>query len=161
MSTFDPALSYDYSRGCWLPALQLSVQEVFGLMLGCALEVPHGPPLEQGLGVVAMVGLAGQLCGIVTLRCSSSAAARMASLMLGIDTGEVGSQRWDAVGELCNMIAGNFKYKISGLGDNCFLSVPTVITGEDYSLHAIASEEIHNVLLFEGESVVVGLEVHH
>ena len=108
-----------------------------------------------------MVGLAGRLCGILTVRCSAKSAAQMASKMLGIDPDQAGPERWDAVGEVCNMIAGNFKNKISGLGDGCMLSVPTVITGADYSLHSLADNgPIRATMLFEGEPVVLALEVH-
>jgi len=31
---------------------------------------------------------------------------------------------------------GNFKNKIDGLSDGCMLSLPTVITGSDYTLHS-------------------------
>jgi chemotaxis protein CheX len=161
MSSLDPALSSGRERDCWLPALQLSAQEVFSLMLGCVLETAQEPPPEQGLDIISMVGLAGQMCGIVTVRCSAKAAAQMASRMLGIDADQAGSQRWDAVGEVCNMIAGNFKNKINGLGDGCLLSVPTVITGADYSLHTMVDEEIHSAFLFEGEPIILGLEFHH
>jgi CheY-specific phosphatase CheX len=42
-----------------------------------------------------------------------------------------------ATSEICNMVAGNFKNKISGLGDGCCMLSPTsVITGEDYTVHA-------------------------
>jgi len=161
MSASNPALTADQGRARWVPALQLSVQEVFSLMLGCSLEIPPEPPVEEGLDIIAMVGLAGQVCGIVTVRCNAKAATGMASRMLGIDTDQVGSHMWDAVGEICNMIAGNFKNKISGLGDGCMLSIPTVITGADYSLHAMANEEFRTAFLFEGEPVMLSLEIHN
>jgi len=68
---------------------------------------------------------------------------------------------FDAVGEICNMVAGNFKNKISGLGDGCMLSVPTVISGADYNLRTLIDGEIRIVFLFEGEPVVFSLEVHN
>jgi chemotaxis protein CheX len=160
MNPVNPALSTS-GRECWLPTLQLAMQEVFELMLACPLDVPSEPPAEEGLDITAMVGLAGQLCGILSMRCSSKSAARMASRMLGIDAEKVGSEMWDAVGEICNMVAGNFKNKISGLGDGCMLSVPTVITGAEYSLHSMVNDEMHTTLLFEGEPVVLSLELHN
>jgi chemotaxis protein CheX len=147
-------------RECWLPTLQLAMQEVFELMLTCPLQVAAQPISEQELEITSMVGLAGQLCGILCVRCSSKSAARMASRMLGTDAETVGQEVWDAVGEICNMVAGNFKSKIPGLGDGCMLSVPTVITGTAYRLHPIVNEEMHTVLLFEGEPVVLSLEIH-
>lgn len=160
MSASHPTPASDAGRAGWLPVLQLSAQEVFGLMLGSTVEVPQESAMEPPTDVTAMVGLAGQVSGILTVRCSTNAAARIASLMLGVGADQAASQMWDAVGELCNMIAGNFKNKLGGVWDGCMLSVPTVITGADYSLHAMADEEICTVLLFEGEPLMLGLEVH-
>jgi chemotaxis protein CheX len=141
--------------------LQIAAQEVFELMVGCPLQVPPEPPAEQGLDITAMVGLAGQLCGVLTVRCNSKSAVRMASEMLGIEADQAGPEMWDAVGEVCNVTAGNFKNKITGLGDGCMLSVPTVITGGDYRLHSLADTgALRTVLLFEGEPVVISLEIH-
>ncbi len=147
-------------RECWNSTLQLAVQEVFELMLAYPLEISAQELSEEGLDITSMVGLAGQLQGIMTLRCNARSAARMASRMLGIDAECAGAEMWDAVGEICNMVAGNFKNKIAGLGDGCMLSVPTVITGADYSLHPMVNENIHSVFLFEGEPIVLTLEVH-
>jgi chemotaxis protein CheX len=145
--------------GEWLSTLELAVREVFELMLACPLEVPTEPPSVEGLDITSMVGLAGELCGVMTLRCRAKSASRMAARMLGIDA-EAGPQMWDAVGEICNMVAGNFKNKISGLGDGCQLSVPTVVAGGNYRLHRVVSDEIRTVMLFEGEPIVLTLEVH-
>lgn len=160
MNSSNPALPSSMGRECWLPTLQLAMQEVFELMLACPLVVPPEVPSEEGLDITSMVGLAGQLCGILSVRCSSKSAARMASRMLGIEAEKAGPEMWDAVGEICNMVAGNFKNKITGLGDGCMLSVPTVITGAEYSLHSMVNEEMHTIFLFEGEPVVLSLEVH-
>ena len=160
MNSSNPVLNMKV-RECWLPTLQLSMREVFELMLACPLEVPSESPIEAGLDITSMVGLAGQLCGILTLRSSRKSASRMASRMLGTDADAAGPEMWDAVGEICNMVAGNFKNKISGLGDGCVLSVPTVITGADYCLHSMVNEEIHSVFLFEGEPLVLSLEIYN
>lgn len=147
-------------RECWLPTLQLAIVEVFDLMLACTLEVPAEAPSGEGLDITSMVGLAGQLRGILSVRCSSKAAARMATLMLGTEADADGTEMWDAVGEICNMVAGNFKNKIAGLGDGCMLSVPTVITGAEYSLHSMVNDAIHTALLFQGEPIILTLEIH-
>lgn len=160
MNTAGPTPTSDVARDCWLPTMQLAMREVFELMLGYPLAVPSDPPPEEGLEITSMVGLAGQLCGILSVRCSAKSAARMASRMLGIDVEKAGPEMWDAVGEVCNMVAGNFKNKISGMGDGCMLSVPTVITGADYSVHSMVNENIHTTFLFEGEPVVLSLEIH-
>jgi chemotaxis protein CheX len=144
----------------WLPLLELACREVFEIMLGCKLDPPADGAAEPA-EFTAMVGLAGQLCGVLSLRCSAQAATLMASKMLGVDLRQADEHMWDALGEICNMIAGNFKNKLTGLGDHCMLSVPTVITGGDYSLHALAdAAPMEAVFTFEGGPLVVGLEVH-
>ena len=161
MSHPEPAVTETLGREYWLPTLQLATQEVFDLMLASTLETPVGPTSKEGLDITSMVGLAGQLCGILTLRCNSKSAMRMAARMLAIEVEDVDAEMWDAVGEICNMVAGNFKNKIPGLGDGCMLSLPTIITGTEYNLHSVVNDEIHTILLFEGEPIVVSLEVHN
>jgi chemotaxis protein CheX len=144
----------------WLPLLQLAVKEVFEIMLGSKLE-PHSDSGAAPKDFTAMVGLAGQLCGVMTMRCSAQSAALIASKMLGIDPKEANAEMWDAIGEVANMIAGNFKNKLTGMGDRCMLSVPTVITGADYSFHSLAdSTPLEVTMAFEGEPIVVNLEIH-
>jgi chemotaxis protein CheX len=144
----------------WGPLLELAAREVFEIMLGCKLEAQNaaGPVAND---FTAMVGLAGQLCGLLTLRCSAQSAALMASKMLGMDVKETDQQMWDAIGEIANMIAGNFKNKLTGIGERCVLSVPTVITGSDYSLRSMADTgPLEATLLFDGAPISVAVEVH-
>lgn len=159
MSVSGPSSKVDNHQS-WHPVLELAAQEVFETMLASHLEVNPEPPVDDGLDVTAMVGLAGSLCGVLTIRCSSRAGARMASKMLGIDAEKAVSEMWDALGEICNMVAGNFKNKISGLGDGCMLSVPTVITGGDYNCHSLGDPSTLRVnFLFEGERIIAALEI--
>jgi chemotaxis protein CheX len=149
------------TREAWAPLLELAVREVFEIMLGAQLGRPPEPAGVTASQITAMVGLAGHICGILTLRCSAHAATCMASSMLGSEVSESDEQMWDAVGEICNMVAGNFKNKLTGLADSCMLSVPTVITGGDYSFRALADGgSIEVVLTFDGEPISVALEVH-
>jgi len=144
----------------WLPLLEVAVREIFEIMLGCQLEAAgeQGPAPAE---VTAMVGMAGQLCGLLTLRCSSQSAARMASKMLGVTVNPTDEQMWDALGEIANMTAGNFKNKLTGMADRCVLSVPTVITGSDYSCRSMAdTSPLEVTMLFESAPVTVAVEVH-
>lgn len=68
---------------------------------------------EEPMGEqTAMVGMAGALCGMTTLRCTRNTAGKLAALMLGGDAATSPSLARDALGEMCNMIAGNFKAKV-------------------------------------------------
>jgi chemotaxis protein CheX len=129
-------------------------------MLGCHLTV-HTPSNGEPLNITAMVGLAGQLCGVTRICCSRKSATIMASKMLGGEEDKNSSELADAMGEICNMVAGNFKNKIAGLSDRCMLAVPTVITGSDYDLHSPAdSETLELKLLFENMPIVISLAIH-
>jgi chemotaxis protein CheX len=145
----------------WAPILELSAREVFSLMLGAELGASDAQA-DEGLNITSMVGLAGSLCGLLSFRCSSKSAVLMASKMLGMDPGTVHDEMLDAAGEVCNMVAGNFKNKIAGMGDGCQLSVPTVITGDNYSMRALTNDRTIDVrLTFEGSPLVFSINLHN
>jgi chemotaxis protein CheX len=144
----------------WAPVLELATREVFELMLSSQLTVAPSPSTEN-LSVTAMVGLAGVLSGVMKVRCGEQTAALVASKMLGIELDQVKSEIADALGEVCNMVAGNFKNKISGLGDGCMLSPPSVITGNSYEVHSQPeSPALELNLLFENNPLNISLHVH-
>ncbi|HEX4003549.1 MAG TPA: chemotaxis protein CheX [Candidatus Acidoferrales bacterium] len=150
----------DESHKNWMPLLDLATREVFEMMLGSHLKLSETPS-ETQTDVTSMVGLAGQLCGMVSFRCTRKLAALMASKMLGSDPDSMGPEVADACGEVCNMIAGNFKNKISGLNDGCMLSVPTVVTGSDYQLRSLSDCPALEIKLELDEMpIIVSLEIH-
>ena len=145
----------------WIPLIDTATKEVFELMLGCKLAPPTGED-KSDLDVTAMVGLAGQLCGVLSVRCDGKAATLMASKMLGVELNKVSDgEVSDAIGEVSNMVAGNFKNKIAGLAEGCMLSPPTVITGSDYDLHPMADLPTLEVrAMFENMQIVISLQIH-
>jgi chemotaxis protein CheX len=152
------AVPYDSS---WKAILECAALEVFEMMAGVRLETSPASTEEPRGEQTAMVGMAGALCGMTTLRCTRATSAKFASLMLGGDAASDPSTAQDALGELCNMIAGNFKGKVSTLADHCMLSVPTVITGEDYSMSiGEPSEGVTVALTFDGEPIWIALIIH-
>jgi chemotaxis protein CheX len=160
MKSANELLAGTGSHETWTPLLEMATREVFELMLGCQLAInstAEAPTPE----VTAMVGLAGMLCGVLSVSCDNKAAALMTSKMLGVELDKVGAEVSDALGEVCNMVAGNFKNKIAGLAENCLLSPPTVITGSDYNLHSLAeSPGLEISLLFERMPMVISLQIH-
>jgi chemotaxis protein CheX len=131
----------------WKVVLECAATEVFEIMAGGKAE-PWSSPEDAPKGeLTAMVGLAGALCGILTVRCTRKVAEDLAMRMTGgttVTNGMLG----DTMGEICNMVAGNFKGKFTNLADHCMLSVPTVISGEDYVMYPVDA----------GESFLVGLK---
>lgn len=160
MNTANPISTNDGTLETWRPMLDLAAREVFEIMLGCKLD-PYTDEQSVVGEFTAMVGLAGQLCGLLTLRCGSQSAALMASKMLGMEIKQEDQQMWDAIGEIANMVAGNFKNKLAGMADGCMLSVPTVITGSDYNCRSMAdTAPLEVAFQFEGAPVLIGLELH-
>ena len=145
----------------WLPVLDLASHEVFHIMLKEELERSERAPIE-GVAFTAMVGLAGGLCGVLSLRCCQQSAEEVAASLLGAEPNDHAQEHaWDALGEMANMIAGSFKNKIDGLSDKCMLSVPTVITGADYTSHSLGDgRPLELWFRFHGRPFGVALEVH-
>ena len=145
----------------WPAILQETAIEVFSLMVG-GIQLtgpPDGdPPVVAH--VTGMVGIAGAARAIFSLRCSEKAATTIASHMLGLPQDEADTLKCDAVGEVCNIVAGYFKAKI-GLGEKCMLSTPTVLIGRDYQVRPPANLKSHSriPLLMENEALWLGLEV--
>ena len=145
----------------WRNILESASLEVFQMMAGTTLTPQAETSGEPRGELTAMVGMAGALCGMTLVRCSEQAAARFTTLMLGSEAALNAAAIHDALGEICNMVAGNFKAKIYSLGDQCLLSVPTVISGGTYALQALEpAQEIHLGFSFEGLPVGVSLLVH-
>ena len=162
MKSTNELLATNSKHEDWIPLLELAAREVFELMLGCKLKLATPEAgAQEILEVTSMVGLAGKLCGLLSIRCSGKAAVLIASKMLGVDTDKASAEMQDALGEVSNMVAGNFKNKISGLNEGCMLSVPTVIIGSDYTLHSMAdSPAIEIRLLFEDMLIVVSIQIN-
>jgi chemotaxis protein CheX len=130
--------------------LDAAVAEVFAMMLGVdCRRVALDAPEEEEI-VTAVVGFGGLLSGACILRSGSRAARALAGRMTGMEFGEIDATVQDAVGELCNMLAGSWKGKVPELAAKCGLSVPAVITGRDYNLHVQAPEfRLHHGYAFD------------
>jgi chemotaxis protein CheX len=121
-----------------------SVEEVFQMMLSSSCQREAAPPDAKpawGPGsVTAVIGFGGLLSGACVFRCEAQAAMKVAALMTGMEFTEIDDTVKDGIGEICNMLAGAWKSKVPGLAAGCGLSVPAVITGQDYTLRVQAPE---------------------
>jgi chemotaxis protein CheX len=159
MST-DTSLIVRSQEENWLPVLELAIEEVFEIMIGTRVKPVLKSKTPPG-GYTAMVGIAGGLCGVLTVACDKKTAGEIAKCMLGPEIADSEEQVSDALGEICNMIAGNFKNKLSSADRSCMLSVPTVIKGEEYSFRSLADGEVlETVMIFAESQVVVRLQLH-
>jgi CheY-specific phosphatase CheX len=137
-----------------------TIIEVFSIMVGVDVSTFAGPTTGQ-TQVTGVIGIAGAMRANFLLQCTAAGATKLAAQMLGVSPEDPGSQKaaCDAIGEVCNIVAGYFKAKI-GLGDACMLSVPTIITGADYCFRSPNTfERLELTILFEGETLAATLEI--
>lgn len=148
-------------RSDWAAVLQETMIEVFSTMVGVSVHPTAAEPHSATPQLSSIVGIAGALRARCLVRCSQTASHKLASHMLGAAPEDLPSSTTacDALGEICNIVAGSFKAKI-GLGATCMLSLPTVVMGRNYTFHsANISEKLELAVSFEGEPIIATLEI--
>ena len=146
-------------RSAWLGALRDATTEVFSMMVGAAVVAPGTANCPVQAYVTGVIGITGAVNAVFSLRCSDNAAITIASQMLGLSRDESAAQKLDAVGEICNIVAGHFKLNI-GYGEKCQLTVPTVIIGGNYRIHSVAAgERLEFPMMYEGEPLWFALDI--
>ena len=113
--------------------------DVFQTMI--PLELEAQPPLADGseeiqAHVTVMLGLSGDLAGLLTIYCPHSAACAITGGMLGMEVTEIDGDVKDAVGEVANMVAGGLKTALAADGVGVELAIPSAITGQSYRITA-------------------------
>jgi chemotaxis protein CheX len=144
-------------------ALDSAAAEVFEMMVGTPLGDSDQVTLPRVADYTAMIGLAGDMCGVLSFRCGTASAAQIAARMLGLGADEAVSAESirDALGEICNMVAGSFKAQLSDVAEQCMLSVPTVVSGKDYELYPLVDGiRIQVSRSFEGALIWMTLDLH-
>lgn len=135
-----------------------AVDEVFRLMMGVAC-VPFESETEECMETVtAVIGLAGTMSGACTLCCGLKTALRMAECMVGAHPLKLDAMVKDAIGEVCNMVAGAWKGKHAALASGCMLSTPAVVTGSSYQLHMQQQEfRVDRTYRFEEHTLSISI----
>jgi chemotaxis protein CheX len=134
-----PAQIEEFASSENLQRVDTAVKEIFDMMFGLGIAAnPHCPYPRQSHESgerTAIVGFSGSMRGSCQIRISRAAAESIASAMLGgalLDGNDESIN--DALGELCNMLAGGWKNGIPNLSSECSLSPPTIIAGMDYKI---------------------------
>ena len=109
--------------------------DVFSTMLMIDLVV--GDPVEGSGGevdsnITAMLGLGGDIRGMLAVHCPAAVAMAITGGFLGMDVDELNEDVKDAIGEIANMIAGNLKVAFAGYELKIELAIPTSIIGQSY-----------------------------
>lgn len=118
--------------------------EVFSTMV--MMEVKGEFPLQEPVSrfkcsITGMVGFAGTYSGVVSIHCPVALAMKITSNMLGMECDEVNDDLNDAIGEIANMLGGSIKQVLSKGGLDVKLSIPTVISGEDYTVNSLSDND--------------------
>lgn len=138
-----------------------ATQEVFTtmIMMDAADDYPLQEPINRfKCSITGMVGFAGTYSGVISIHCPVSLALKITSSMLGMECDEVNEDLNDAIGEIANMLGGSVKQVLSKGGLDVKLSIPTVISGEDYTVNSLS--DIDCVVIpfrADGDKFLVGL----
>ncbi len=113
-----------------------AVDTVFNTMLSVqprrnGVKVSDGQ--ARGELITSLVGLSGQVSGVVALRFPPPTALKLAGKLLGSETTSVTDEVTDAIAELVNMVAGSAKAKFQ-FDPPLELGLPTVVQGTGYRL---------------------------
>jgi chemotaxis protein CheX len=139
-----------------------ATKEVFSTMM--VMEVEDQYPMQEPVtefhcSITGMVGLAGSYTGILSIHCPQHLALKITSNMLGMEVEEVGEDVNDALGEIANMLGGHVKQVLSKGGSDLNLSIPTVISGETYTISSVNDDTVIIPFQFEDEKFLVGLTI--
>lgn len=138
--------------------LNRAADEVFSTMMGvsCSPVEPVAAPDRESIS--AVIGLAGALSGALVLYAGRRAAMRMAEHLTGMAPEGLDPTVRDAVGEVCNMVAGAWKSQDPRLISGCLLSTPTVVAGSSYELFSLrAPLRIERTYQFEAHTLILTL----
>lgn len=113
-----------------------SVDSVFQMMLNVTperLKLKIGNGNGVGAEVTSLIGISGDVQGVVVLRFPSDTALDIAGRMLGQEVGVIDAEVVDAVSEIVNMVAGSAKAKFD-TDPPLELGLPTVVQGSNYKV---------------------------
>lgn len=92
-------------------------------------EVIRDGGMELDTNISSMIGLAGELKGLLSVHCPGQVALAVSGAMLGMDMEEIDDDVKDALGEIANMVAGGLKTSLLEAGSNVELAIPTTVVG--------------------------------
>jgi chemotaxis protein CheX len=138
-----------------------STIEIFTGMVMMEVSVAGEPLLEMAplkQSITGMVGLAGIHRGVLAVHFPNQVALDVTGSFLGMEVEEINADVQDAIGEIANMLGGNLKTILSDRGKDIQLSLPSTISGDEYSFTSHA--DVDQVILpFQAPAGVFYVEV--
>jgi len=126
----------DLDQGKVVAAIRHATGDVFSTMLGMevqsqeAYRQPCKP--EPANGVIGLVGLTGEWMGTGSVACTGELARKLSGQFLMSEFSAVDQEVLDAMGEITNMIIGNFKNALETEAGPLQMSIPMVVFGHNF-----------------------------
>ncbi len=144
-----------------------ALQETMQTMLGVPDAERADATVVQGTlpdtALTAFIGIAGNFTGGVAVHCSGELARALAGRMLMADDLAALSEDEirDAMGEVCNMIAGGIKTRCQGIGVDFNISVPVIVlAGEPTHVHYRMTSQLSLIeTKVDGETLAIRLSM--
>ena len=130
-------MAQELDQGKVVAAIRHAAGDVFSTMLGAELRSldayrqPCRP--EPADGVIGMVGLTGRWTGTGSVACTGELARRISGQFLMSEFPSVDQEVLDAMGEITNMIIGNFKNALEEEAGPLGMSIPMVVFGHNFT----------------------------
>jgi CheY-specific phosphatase CheX len=144
--------------------LSRAVVRTFSTMLNMELAPadPASVSAFTGTCFVSAADFTGRATGMVHLRLRESLARAAAGLILGENPAQLPLETvCDVIGELTNMIAGNFQSNLCDASLTCRLSTPSVQSAASFILpKAAPGRRQEMVFMHEQDSLFVAVTVH-
>jgi len=142
--------------------LALVLIKTFRTMLSLKLDSvnPNSIPPLEGVHALGTIGFSGKAAGMVYLRMSPATARLIAGGILGLGEEDLGDDTVvdDAVGELLNIITGNFKSNLCDAGLDCRLEPPDVRRTEDFSTPCVPGGGVER-MAFQTKGIVLFVDI--
>jgi len=117
------------------------IRKTFQTMLAIELTVPPYRTMKPLTTehVLGEVSFAGKATGLVHLRLPHSTLPLIGASLLGLSADDLKDPAVadDVIGELCNMIVGNFKSNLCDAGLDCKLTPPIIRRTEEFNLRVV------------------------
>lgn len=124
-----------------------SIKEIFSSMVMMKVSVKETMAEHGSLHdtITGMIGLAGTHKGILAIHVPYTVAMAITSSFLMMDVTEIDEDVHDAIGEVANMLGGNVKTILSEKGRDIDLSLPSTISGAEYSFSS--DKEVDSIII--------------
>lgn len=140
-----------------------ATQEVFASMIFIDIspEAESDEPVSSfAPNISSLIGLAGDMKGILGIHCPADVAMAITSSMLGMEVEELGEDAKDAIGEIANMVAGGLKVALAANDKKIELAIPTTVIGQSLRTSGLAGAS-RLMLPFRCDKGRFGLELRY